>query len=1533
MLNSVDRMLARLESIDAALAAQLRHSAPQPSHAAQSQSQPQSQPQPQPRRSAAAAAAAAAVAAAAAAAGPQSEQQAGEEDTTVALETTNLWTPYHCRSLPFGCEHPGNMVEASSLSSINLPEAKYPIIESLALQINNNIISSLQLEAVAFACQRHQHKLLNGKRAGFLIADGTGVGKGRQNAAIILDNIARGRKRHAWFSMSRDLHLDATRDLMDVGCDVPVVDSIAQLEQKGHGELGICFSTYAGLIGSAGGGVKRFDQLVKWLCNGRPAEEFDGCLIFDESHKAKNLFDASKKEKNVLKQKSAAAVDDEAAGGGGGDDDDDDADNDGSDNDDDALAKTPAAAGRGRGAAPWRTPGGNGESQRPNAKSTKSGKAVLAIQDALPNARVVYSSATGITEVENMRHLDRMGIWGAGTAFDSFSDFRKAIGDVDGMSVREMLALQFKACGAQVARSIGYTGVEFSVVSAQLGAKQAKMYRDACELWRQVYIEMKTHAAKFQLSFTRLCAVYWGAHQRFFKQLLMSFKVPKLLDEATRALNENCCVVIGLQTTGEAALNRNLNDVLTGTPVVAATPSASTTTTTTSSSNGGNDDDDDAAWYRSMVAGEDVEVNDRPAIYSVCESTLKALLEDHFPVCVKESKKSRSKPASDAESDADADDDDDNTDALDAALTGADLANIVPEGDKRSREAAALHTQKVLIERCEALKLPPCALDDLIDKLGGTDAVAEMTGRTMRCVRTPDGRVVFEPRKSSARTPGAYGAQADDDGRINIDERARFMRGDKLVAVISEAASTGVSLHADRGVANQRRRVHLTLELPWAADKAMQQLGRSHRTNQSSAPRYGLLNTGLGGEYRFITSVTRRLESLGALTQGDRRASMGAMNLSEFNVETEYGRKALQHVYRSLKDKTLSVPVDVQAVLKDAAEHLALEREASAVGGGASTWLPCPAAQISDEAQLLKLLAKAARQACLPGGGAVAQAHRDVKRFLNRLLGLPFAQQSLLFNLFSHMYNYVVLEAKKAGSFDMSALEVGGRATTRHTAPQKLIRTANGDVTTHILRNDRGVSFGEAVRELRFQAAVLVNPATTRDDFAVHEDVSEQMFAQTIADVQGYGGFYVQTSGLKLVMIAWGLTANGRTQSKVRIMRPGTGLNEYKRENLLSLYRPLAAEDLALARTSWNTEFTRTVDRCAHAKLDDGDLSKRPCQCPWRIKHVVFLTGAVVSIWPTLERVVAEQSFKEQGAADDRRGSKQNKYTLKLAHVQVTGNDAPPERLVGLWFPAECMAPLRDKINALNLSRKSVTIPNVPVSGVPTPALPPYTNDNLLAKRKEKEAWIKTATFDQVDTWDMHVDFENRNTVMHVGHMAAALGIKVNMRLLRIGRRELFAESTKKWGPLRRLQDAKRLLVDCAGPTGKVDLDFMDPSVRDAQAQFESAAEEPTPLHRDILKRVVAVLRAKLASKASGALVDPTPSLHKKKRACAVLDDQNSNTVTDARPSKRVPMSSSRVVLSDDEDALMMAAPKVAVSPMPLVLDDSVVVVEDDDVA
>ena len=154
-------------------------------------------------------------------------------------------------------------------------------------------------------------------------------------------------------------------------------------------------------------------------------------------------------------------------------------------------------------------------------------------------------------------------------------------------------------------------------------------------------------------------------------------------------------------------------------------------------------------------------------------------------------------------------------------------------------------------------QLPPNTLDELIDRLDGPDKVAEMTGRK--------GRVVCRSNLESNNNNYVYETRNEVDVPVelmNVVQKERFMSGEKLIAIISEAASSGISLQANRRYANQRRRVHITVELPWSADRAIQQFGRTHRSNQINAPEYVFLISELAGEKRFASTVAKRLESL-----------------------------------------------------------------------------------------------------------------------------------------------------------------------------------------------------------------------------------------------------------------------------------------------------------------------------------------------------------------------------------------------------------------------------------------------------------------------------------------------------------------------------------------------------------------------------------------------------------------------------------------------------------------------------------------------
>uniref|UniRef100_UPI00124ED3CF bifunctional class I SAM-dependent methyltransferase/DEAD/DEAH box helicase n=1 Tax=Gemmobacter serpentinus TaxID=2652247 RepID=UPI00124ED3CF len=200
------------------------------------------------------------------------------------------------------------------------------------------------------------------------------------------------------------------------------------------------------------------------------------------------------------------------------------------------------------------------------------------------------------------------------------------------------------------------------------------------------------------------------------------------------------------------------------------------------------------------------------------------------------------------------------------------------------REAA--RRRDALVEHLASLPPVPGALDQIVQRFG-TDLVAEVTGRSRRIVRKGEGptaRLVVESRAGSA----------------NLAETAAFMDDQKRILIFSDAGGTGRSYHADLGAKNQRLRVHYLLEPGWKADAAIQGLGRTNRTNQAQPPLFRPVATDVKAEKRFLSTIARRLDTLGAITRGQRQTGGQGLFRPEDNLESPYARDALRQLYRKL---------------------------------------------------------------------------------------------------------------------------------------------------------------------------------------------------------------------------------------------------------------------------------------------------------------------------------------------------------------------------------------------------------------------------------------------------------------------------------------------------------------------------------------------------------------------------------------------------------------------------------------------------------
>lgn len=721
--------------------------------------------------------------------------------------------------------HPAKLSESAAMSAVKAPDITYkPHIDQKL--IDEGTLSSAQLEVVSRAGQCHSQTLPNGETRGFFCGDGTGVGKGRTVAGIILDNFNQGRKKAVWISKGHDLlkdTLDYTKDVFGRNDMVVEFNGGKKADSSLKSDDTILYLTYNKLSQGWNKENSNFEKIVSWL-----GQDFDGVIAFDEAHMMSNA--------------------------------------------------------------------GGKVTNRGKAKPSETALAGIELQKLLPKAKVIYMSATGATEVENLQYATRLGLWGEGTAFPNEKEFISQIKG-GGISAMEMLAQDLKMEGVYLSRNISYEDVTYDKLTHKLTKEQKKMYNTVAKAWQIVFQNLnealkETHQSSDGTARGQVYGKFWSSNQRFFNQILVSMQTPSVIKDIEKQLAKGKSCIIQLTSTNEAQGKREL-----------------------------------ARLYEEGLTLDDYDVSPKQMLMEYVEKS--------FPVQQYEEYKDekgnvKSKPVYNSK--------------------GEPVLN---------REA--VRKRDTLLDQLGSMKAPSSPIDMIINAFG-TDLVAENTGRSSRVINV-DGKNVQQRLSNNTRS-------ADVEA---------FQNGKKRIMIFSEAGGTGKSYHASKAAKNQQQRVHYLLEAGWKASTAVQGFGRSHRSNQVSAPIFKLVTTDLKGQSRFISTIAKRLAQLGSLTKGQRQAGSQGMFSEDDNLENAFSATVLKSYITAL-----------------------------AKGG------------INDITNGKEIISKLGLNV-YSSDGSINQNSDDltsISKFLNRILSLEYDEQNEVFDEFDSQLKMAMAEAEQNGTLD-----------------------------------------------------------------------------------------------------------------------------------------------------------------------------------------------------------------------------------------------------------------------------------------------------------------------------------------------------------------------------------------------------------------------------------------------------------------------------------------------------------------------------------
>lgn len=710
-----------------------------------------------------------------------------------------------------GPDHPTPVrhTQTSKLASPD-PITDEEIQTLLAPKLRDGKLSAVQLDAVVLARKAHN----TGKA--FIVGDATGLGKGRTGVGslyngFLLDHPETIGRRAVYFSTAKVFET-LLRDVKDMCVTASIIDVRNERERAiPQGMDSILFVSYYSLSSKPKDGKESAAKFIERYIRGAP-NAGKVPMIIDESHTVKNCY-------------------------------------------------------------------GNGASA--------SGIAAFQLfHDTRDLTTMTFMSATAASRMEHLRlYAPFVGFVGSGSsgssagAFHSFERLNQKLGNNKDASALEFLSAELVRTGCMCSRALGYDGITFSEETVNMSAEWRAMHDAATVVFDRLY-DTNLFTGPGRLPH------YYSQTLRFFKCLVLSGKVASTVEVAKDRLSKGMNVVISMMSTGEAAAGRAVA------AAAAADADAENEEAATVADAGVRDtllglitkaqeyhEQDTKEGFTALAYTADV----RPLIVKGSDDAddwvgeyvfLSGMNDKESMWCCFEGAVGRVRTAIDDETLQ--------VDLLrgvsrnqgigEEFLTGEACMDLKLDEVKR---LSALPDNKALRRtmgfdllclRREAvcLDLPSITpLDELKDALGGSDHVAELTGR-----------------KTFLERDATSGGWKPVTRRRKVDlEIADFQAVPprKKAAVLSLASSTGISLHADGEGAG--RRCMIMFELPWSAEQAMQQNGRVHRARQQSAPEYVLMCSDRGFDTRFSATVAARLASLGAIASGDRETVTASQKL------------------------------------------------------------------------------------------------------------------------------------------------------------------------------------------------------------------------------------------------------------------------------------------------------------------------------------------------------------------------------------------------------------------------------------------------------------------------------------------------------------------------------------------------------------------------------------------------------------------------------------------------------------------------------